>query len=93
MYDDFPDFWVNANDIDTLITLVESKQKCYCFLNPLSSHIPFGDSADLGGYVIRIIKAYKENRRLSFGLYSCPKTNEKDAEELIKWWASQKQKE
>jgi len=90
MYDDFPDQWVDSSDIDSLLTLIESKQKCYCFLNPLSSYIPFDDSADLGGYAIRIIKAYKENTRVSFGLYSCPKTNEKEVKELNKWWASQK---
>ena len=89
MTDDFPNNWIKHSDIDTLITLVNSKASCNCFLNPFSSYIPH-EKADLGGYAIKLIKFYKENKKVSFGLYSCPTTNEKEANELIKWWSEQK---
>jgi len=90
MTNDFLDTWVKASNIDTLIKLVKSKEKCSCFVSPLSFTIPFKDSADLGEYAIAFIKAYKQKEKVNFGLYACPKTNDKDAEELIKWWTQQK---
>src|SRR4249919_1412506 len=52
MKDSFPENWVTKRDVDALIRLVNSKQMCNCFLNPLSSYIPPDDSADVGGYAI-----------------------------------------
>ena len=89
MLDDFPDNWIKREDVDSLINLVKSEEKCYCFLNPLSSFIP-SDSATVGGYVIQLITAYQQEKRVTFGLYSCPKTNEFEADNIIKWWAEQK---
>jgi len=88
MKDDFDTGWVKRSDLDTLIKLVQLKNKCSCFLEPVSSFIPT-NSADIGGYAIKLIKSYRDNKKLRFGLFSCPKTNDKEAKELIKWWASQ----
>ena len=89
MIDSFPDNWVRREDIDSLMTLVGSKEKCNCYLNPLSSYIP-QDNAEVGGFAIELVSSFRQNKKVSFGLYSCPKTNEKEAEELIRWWAQQK---
>ena len=86
MEDSFPKNWLTKSDIDILIKLVNSKEKCNCFLNPLSSYISTNDHAELGGYAICLINAYKEKRNVSFGLNACPKTNKVDANELIQWW-------
>ena len=91
MTNNFPNNWLKASDIDTLIKLVHSKVKCNCFVDPLSSYLPH-QNADIGGFVIGLISAYKEKRKVSFGLYSCPETNAKAANELIKWWARQTKK-
>lgn len=85
MLDSFPKNWVKKKDIDTLIKLVHSREKCNCFLNPLSSYIP-KDSADLGGYAIQLIESYKQKKKLTFGLYACPKTNKIEADKLVNWW-------
>jgi len=87
--DSFRNNWIRSSDIDTLIKLVNSKQKCLCFVSPYSSYLPFKDSADLGGYAIALIESYKEKQKVRFGLYACPKTNKNDADELIKWWSKQ----
>jgi hypothetical protein len=89
MKDSFPENWLKREDIDSLVKLVKSTDKCNCFLEPMSSYIPFNDSANVGGYAIKLIEAYKQQRKVSFGLYSCPKTNEKDADKLIRWWSHQ----
>jgi len=85
MLDSFPKNWIKKKDIDTLIKLVNSREKCHCFLNPFSSYIP-NDSADLGGYVTQLIKSYKEKKKLTFGLYACPKTDKIKADKLVNWW-------
>ena len=92
MYNDFPSDWVKPSDIDTLIKLISSTKKCECFLNPISSNIPTQDEyAEIGGYAIIFINAYRQKIKVDLGLYNCPKTDKKSAEEIIKWWAETKQ--
>lgn len=91
MTDSFPDNWIKREDIDSLIKLVNAKEKCNCFKNPLSSHIP-NDSADIGGYAVALIASFKQKEKVSFGPYACPKTNKKEADELIQWWTTEKTK-
>ncbi|UPT69342.1 MAG: hypothetical protein M0D53_01920 [Flavobacterium sp. JAD_PAG50586_2] len=86
---DFPKDWVKIVDIDSLVSIIDSKEKCNCYFNPFSSYIP-NDSAQVGGFAIEFIKAFKENKKVNLGLYSCPKLNEKEAEELKVWWENQK---
>ncbi|RKS02840.1 hypothetical protein [Flavobacterium sp. 102] len=85
---DFQKGWITAKDLDSLILVVDSKETCNCYLDPLSSYIP-NDSAQVGGFAIEFIKAFKENKKVDFGLYSCPKVDEKEAEELKVWWKNQ----
>lgn len=89
MADSFPNNWLTKKDVDTLINLINSKEKCNCFSNPLSSYIPTNDSAEIGGYAIWLIKSYKEKKKISFGLNACPKTDVVEADKLMKWWALQ----
>lgn len=89
MPDSFANNWLTKNDIDTLIKLVNSKEKCKCYLNPLSSNIPTNESGEVGGLATWLIKAYKEKSRVSFGLYACPKVDQYEAGSLIKWWTTQ----
>lgn len=83
--DKFPVDWVKREHIDTLITMLDSKDSCGCFLNPLSSYIPNG-FAEKGAYAAIFIKAYKDKQEVSFGLYACPKIDEKLNNKLINWW-------
>ena len=89
MVDEFPIDWVKEEHIDTLISMLNSKDTCGCYLNPLSSYIP-NDFADKGGYAGIFIKAYKERKPVSLGLYLCPKVDQKLNEELVSWWEKQK---
>ena len=85
--DSFPKNWIKEKDVDTLVKLVNSREKCLCILNPLSSYIPNdSDSADLGGYAFQLIQSYKQKKKLTFGLYACPKTNKIEADKLVDWW-------
>jgi hypothetical protein len=92
MVDEFPKDWIKPSDIDTLMTLIRSTKKCNCFLNPLSSFIPTKDHADIGGYAIIFINAYRQKTKVDLGLYSCPKTDKKSVDEITKWWTETKHK-
>lgn len=83
--DDFPKDWVKKEDIKRLIVLLDSKEKCDCYVSPLSSYLP-KDSADVGGYAAAFIKSYIDKKPIDFSLYSCPKVNKEDSERIKKWW-------
>lgn len=91
MVDEFPVNWVKKEHIAKLISIINSKDTCGCFLNPLSSYIP-SDYADKGGYAAVFIKAYRDKKPVVFGLYSCPRVNEQLNKELINWWNKEKNK-
>jgi hypothetical protein len=81
----FPKNWVKLDDVKKLILLIESKEKCKCLVDPLSSYIP-KQNADIGGYAILFINSFKNKSKIDIGLYSCPETNKNDIEEIQKWW-------
>lgn len=89
MIEEFPLGWVRIEHIDTLISLLDSKDKCGCFVNPLSSNLPTG-YAEKGGYAAAFINSYKNNVAVDFGLYSCPKVDRQLNEELLEWWAKER---
>lgn len=86
----FPDHWVKKKHIDSLILLLDSREDCSCYTNPLSSYIPFNDFAEKGGYAAIFIKSFMENRKVDLGLYSCPKVDKELNMELRKWWKENK---
>ncbi len=88
--DGTPNDWIKPKDVDTLIALIKSNRQCKCVVDPLSSYLPTNDYAELGGYAILFLKQYKDKKDIRFSLYTCPKTNEKEADELIKWWTQTK---
>jgi hypothetical protein len=88
MTDTFAENWPHKSDVDSLMKLISSQKKCACFVNPFSSYIPH-DSANVGGYAIQLVKAYKQKQKVRFGLYACPKTNQQDVATLTDWWRKQ----
>jgi hypothetical protein len=89
MTNEFPMHWVKEEHIEGLFKILESKEKCGCFLNPLSSYIPTGN-AEKGGYAGIFLKSFKEEEKIDLGLYSCPKVDEGLNEELRNWWNERK---
>lgn len=81
-----PNSWIKETDLATLLKLVKSKTPCKCIVSPFSSYIP-NEAADLGGYAIRLLTNYKNGDDINFGLYSCPKSDDNKADELIRWLA------
>ena len=83
---EFPTNWVKYEELEKLINLIDSKEKCKCLLNPLSSNIPTKEQGSIGGYTVLLIKSFKNKTKIDIGLYYCPKTSEKEIIEIKKWW-------
>ena len=89
---EFPENWVKFEDIEKLVKLVDSKEKCKCLQNPLSSYIPLGAKATIGGFAVLLIKSFKNKTKIDIGSYYCPETSEKEIVEMKKWWSEYQQK-
>jgi uncharacterized protein len=85
-----PENWVSAKDIDSLMTFINSTEPAKCVMQVVSSHLPLGDSSTIGGQVMDIIEAFKENKSYPTILTSCAKTDQERIEKLIEWWNEQK---
>lgn len=81
---------IKEEQIEHLVQHLESKVTCACYVNPLSSTLPFDDFAEIGGFAAIYLKAIKENKKVDFGLYSCPKVDKELNAELVKWWNKKK---
>ena len=92
MTNNFPENWVKKKDITSLIQLINNTTKSDCYLNPLSSSLPFNDYAEIGGYARIFIQSYKDKKKLQLGLYSCPKVDKEINDDLLKWWEKENKK-
>ena len=88
---DFPKNWVKKQDVEYLICNLNSKQKCCGYMNVFSSYIS-SDSAEVGGFTILFMKSYIEKKTLNLGLNSNPKVDEKEVENIMKWYKNNRQK-
>ena len=82
--------WVTKKDIDSLMTLIYSREPAKCVMQVVSSHLPIGDNSTIGGQVMDIIEAFKENKSYPTILTSCAKTDQERIDKLTKWWDKQK---
>jgi hypothetical protein len=60
---DFPKNWVKSNDIDYLVSIMRSKQKCCGYMNIFSSTIT-NEEAEIGGFAIIFLNSYISKQQL-----------------------------
>ena len=83
----FPSKSVSLADVKKLIHKIKDEDQCACLLSPLSSNLPKqNETANLGGYAVLLINAYRTKSDITPGLYRCPKTSQKDVSEILNWW-------
>jgi uncharacterized protein len=86
-----PENWINAKDIDTLMTIINSNEPSKCIVQVISSYyLPIGESSTIGGQVMDIIEAYKDNKAYPNKLTSCSKTDEQRIKAIELWWKGKK---
>ncbi|MEO6173883.1 MAG: hypothetical protein ABIP27_01920 [Flavobacterium circumlabens] len=84
MTGEFPDNWVKPKDVEYLISIMYSKQKCCGYMNIFSSSM-LTDNAEVGGYAIIFLNSYISKTQINLGLNSNPKTDIKSIKKIEKW--------
>ncbi|MET4080902.1 hypothetical protein ABIB40_000846 [Pedobacter sp. UYP30] len=82
--------WLKDKDIDSLMNLISSTAPAKCVMSALCSYAPLSDISTIGGQVMDIIEAYKDNKQYPTFLTSCAKTDAKRVEKIKLWWNGQK---
>jgi len=82
---DFPDKWVKPNDVEYLISIMYSKQKCCGYMNTFSSFISSED-AEIGGFAIIFLNSYISQTKINLGLNSNPKVDVASIKKIEKWY-------
>ena len=82
---DFPKNWVKPNDIDYLVSIMKSKEKCCGYMNIFSSTIS-NEEAEIGGFAIIFLNSYISKTKINMGLNCNPKTDIKSIKKIEKWY-------
>lgn len=85
MMGDFPEDWVKPNDIQYLITIMRSKEKCCGFKNIYSSTIS-DENGEVGGFAIIFLNSYISNTKINLGSNCDPKTDEESVKRIERWY-------
>jgi len=82
---DFPYKWVKPNDVEYLISIMYSKEKCCGYMNTFSSFISSED-AEVGGFAIIFLNTYISQTKINLGLNSNPKVDVESIKKIEKWY-------
>ncbi|MFB3387773.1 hypothetical protein [Flavobacterium sp. LAR06] len=85
---EFPENWVKANDIQYLISIMHSKQKCCGYINIFSSYIS-NDNAEVGGFAIIFLNSYISQTKINLGLNCNPKVDLASIKKIETWYQKQ----
>lgn len=85
-----PKDWLKYEDLEFLITLIESKERANCVMRVISSHIPNPQNMTIGNQAISIIESYRQNQTYPNGLTVCESYEEEKVQEIRKWWTEKK---
>lgn len=89
MKGEFPKDWVKSSDIEYLISIMDSKQKCCGYMNIFSSFISSKD-AEVGGFAIIFLNSYISQTRINLGSNCNPKTNPASIRKIETWYQKNK---
>ena len=88
---DFEENWVTKNDLEYLISVINSKQKCCGYMNVFSSFI-CSENAEVGGFAVIFLKSFKEKSIINLGLNSNPKFDKTESEKILTWYENYEKK-
>lgn len=78
--------WLNINDLEFLVSKIESPQKCKCITRVIASHIPDSKNMTIGNQAISIIEAYRNGQAFPNRLTICEFYEKEKVMEIKKWW-------
>jgi len=85
MTGEFSENWVKPNDVEYLISIIESKEKCCGYKNTFSSYISSED-AEVGGFAIIFLNSYISKTKINLGLNCNPKTDKEEVQKIETWY-------
>lgn len=81
----FPEDWVKPNDVQYLISIMHSKEKCCGYMNIFSSTIT-NEDAEVGGFAIIFLNSYISKTKINLGLNCNPKVNLASIKKIETWY-------
>lgn len=91
MLGEFPNNWVKPNDIQYLMSIMRSKEKCCGYMNIFSSTLSI-ENGEVGGFSIIFLNSYISNTKINLGLNCNPKTDEESVKKIENWYRNMKDK-
>ncbi|QOG04087.1 hypothetical protein [Flavobacterium sp. MDT1-60] len=85
---EFPENWVKPNDIQYLISIMYSGQKCCGYMNTFSSTIS-SENGEVGGFAIIFLNSYISQTKINLGLNCNPKTDPASIKKIEAWYQKQ----
>ncbi|MEO1484092.1 MAG: hypothetical protein AAFU57_00005 [Bacteroidota bacterium] len=82
--------WLDMDDLEFLVSVVESQQECKCIMRMVSSYIPNPKNMTIGNQAISIIEAYRNGQAFPNGLTICQLYEKEKVIEVKNWWAEYK---
>ena len=91
MLGEFPNNWVNPNDVHYLMSIMRSKEKCCGYMNLFSSTLSI-ENGEVGGFAIIFLNSYISNTKINLGSNCNPKTDEESIRKIESWYRNMKDK-
>jgi hypothetical protein len=85
---EFPEDWVKPNDVQYLISIMHSKEKCCGYMNIFSSHM-LNENGEVGGFAIIFLNSYISKTKINLGLNCNPKTDPASIKKIETWYEKQ----
>jgi hypothetical protein len=85
---EFPGNWVKPNDIQYLISIMNSKEKCCGYMNIFSSTIT-NEPGEVGGFAIIFLNSYISKTKINLGSNCNPKVDLASIKKIDTWYQKQ----
>ena len=85
LYGEFPENWVKPNDIQYLISILYSNEKCCGYMNIFSSTIT-NEHGEVGGFAIIFLNSYISKTKINLGSNCNPKTDLASIRKIETWY-------
>ncbi|MDR6760529.1 hypothetical protein J2Y38_000708 [Flavobacterium sp. 2755] len=89
MLGDFPENWVQPKDVEYLISVMNSKEKCCGYMNLFSSTL-LTEDAEVGGFAIIFLNSYISHTKIDLGSNSNPKVDKESIKKIEDWYRNTK---
>ncbi|MFD0843577.1 hypothetical protein ACFQ1F_08550, partial [Flaviramulus multivorans] len=78
--------WINENDLEYLISKINSKEKAKCVMGISSSNIPDSKGMTIGNQIISIIESYRNKEPYPREDCECKIYSQNKVDEILAWW-------